>query len=276
MGSLCAAFPFGSRYCGVATSSRRTAVHSLLDKQELAAWNSKRVTAACAAGKAIVCAAYDGYVYIVREQGVEKLKHERHGVSVDAVAALDERRCVFGGSYGHLIELDLETRQFTYTHFADHGIPKPGRHIRCLIARENDALVLGEKELLVRFANGTPTSLHAKPPLSEVSFDRGVLLGDVLWMAGREAGPVNLLTEFDLAKGTIRYHRTLGSDMRLPCIANIGGRLVLENEKAYRGFPGTLITVKEFDVCWLLPMSDPNQLLAVGYKGDTKVITLPS
>jgi len=255
-GSLSAAFQFGSRYVGVATKTRRTTIRSLLDGEELAAFNSKEVTAACAVGQAIVCAAWDGRVYVIRRQEVEKLAHTEHHIRVWSAVALDHRRCLLGGDYGHLIELDLETREFTYTHFPKFDIPKPGRDIRCLVARANGVLVLGDKELVVQFENGKPTSLHARPMFSEIDFRQGVLVGDVLWMVASDVGPSNnLIVEFALADKSIRYHRIRVSNMRVPVIANIGGRLVLENEKAYRGFPGTLVTVKEFEVSWLLPQS---------------------
>ena len=260
----------------VATDRRRNRLLVLPENDVIAEWAGAEVTAACAVRDSVVCAALDGNVYIVAGQSVQPLKHERSSAWIYAAASLEEERCLFGGTFGQLIELHCGRREFRYTTLAEHDLRKPGRDILAFVPHNRRLFVLGKKELLLSYHGDSISTCLPTEGASETSFNAGAILYETLWIVARP-GPAQHLAEFNLRSGNLNWHTIPFAGLRSPAITAFRGRLFLGGNDIYSGLPGRWSKIGSFgedSILRLVPLDTPeSSLLAVGYTG--KTMTLP-
>ena len=221
----------------VATERSHNTVYALDGRrwEQLVRWPGTEVTAACACGDTIVCAALDDVVYLVRGTTVTRAALPDGSDWVYGAAALSDDEALLGGA--GLFVLSVADGTVTRRRLSEFGISRPGRQVLGVVRTGGRTLVLGKKNLLVEFRGDSAAELVPAKALAgrELFFRAAVDVDGVLWLAG--TGPRAFLARHE--GDTVRAEEIPVDGQSAPVLAGLGGgELLLGAERLFAGRPG--------------------------------------
>jgi hypothetical protein len=282
--TLVEVLPHNSGYCSILTESphdlpvgqEQNAIVSL-QGEEIARWEGWMLTTACVTGDGILCAAVNGHMYLVRNNGeIESIRHEREEDWYRASANLNGANCLFGGDLGRMMSFSLTSRRLRHLALNEYNIQKPGRGILKIYVSRNGSFLLGENELLLQFRDNSLFECYSQTKRTNKCFWDATALDTTLWIVTCD-GPTPLLAEFQMGSGPLTYHQLpMLPNVEVPALMAFNGYLCTGVNEIYYGLPGSWRKIGEFEeepIARLLTLANqPNSILAVGYTGKTKII----
>ncbi len=201
---------------------------------EAAAWSGNEVTAACACGDAVVCAALDDQAYLVRGAEVTPLKLPEQSDWIYGAAALSDDVALLGGS--GLFVLSLMDRSVTRRRLSEFNISRPGRDILRIVRTGGTTIVLGKKNLLVEYRGDAALELVDRRAVGkEVFFSGAAQLGPDLWLTGSS----NLIPFLARRTGNrVQFEDIPFTRQAGPVVAALGDELLVGGQQLLAGMPG--------------------------------------
>ena len=232
--------PSGQLMC-VATERTHNSVY-LFDGaawRRLVRWGGHEVTAACACGDTIVCAALDDVVYLVQGATISKVKLPKDSDWIYGAAALSGEVALLGGLGLHLISVADQT--VTRKRLSEFNISKPGRGILAVVntgsPQNSRTLLLGKKNLLVDYRGDSAVELidSKKLPGRELFFQDAAKVGNDLWLAGT-SGAHPFLARLD--GDTVQFVDLPPTRQNAPSIMELNGEVIVGADGLFAGKPG--------------------------------------
>jgi hypothetical protein len=199
-----------------------------------AEWDGKEVTAACACGDTVVCAALDDEAYLVRDGNVAALELPKQSDWIYAAAALSDDVALLGGS--GLFVLSITDRSVTRRRLSEFNISRPGRDILRIVRTGGTTIVLGKKNLLVEYRGDAALELVDRRAVGkEVFFSGAAQLGPDLWLTGSS----NLIPFLARRAGNrVQFEDAPFTRPARPVVVALGDELLLGGAQLFAGMPG--------------------------------------
>jgi hypothetical protein len=201
---------------------------------EAAAWSGNEVTAACACGDAVVCAALDDQAYLVRGAEVTPLKLPEQSDWIYGAAALSDDVALLGGA--GLFVLSVTDQTVQRRRLSEFNISRPGRDVLRIVRTAGRTIVLGKKNLLVEYHGDSAVELVDRKAIgAELFFFGAAQLGPDLWLTGSSnlrpflARPAGNTVQFDDVPLTAKSP---------PVLAALADELLIGGERLLAGKPG--------------------------------------
>ena len=220
----------------VVTTGKRNAVHAFdgSEWQLAAAWNGKEVTAACACGDTVVCAALDDAAYLVRGADVSPVTLPEQSDWIYGAAALSDDVALLGGA--GLFLLSVNDGSVTRRRLSEFNISRPGRDILNVVRTGGRTIVLGKKNLLVEYHGESAVELVDRRAIGkELFFEDATQLGPDLWLSGRSNLQPFLAR---LAGNTVQFEDVPLAAKVATALGVVGGELLVGGERLLAGKPG--------------------------------------
>jgi hypothetical protein len=193
-----------------------------------ARWAGKELTAACACGERVLCAALDDQAYLVQGADVVPIKLPERSDWIYGAAAVSDDMALLGGA-GGLFELSIDHRAITRRRLSEFNISRPGRHVLRIVRAGERTLVLGKKNLLVEYRGGSAIELVDRRAISaELFFTGAVQLGTDLWLTGSHSLRPFLAR---LAGNAVQFEDLPLTGKSLPVLAALGDELLVGAER---------------------------------------------
>ena len=220
----------------VTTTRKRNAVFVFDGHRWHAAaeWGGKEVTAACACGDTVVCAALDDEAYLVRGADVVTVKLPEQSDWIYGAAALSDDVALLGGA--GLFVLSVTDGSVTRRRLSEFNISRPGRDVLRIARTSGRTLVLGKKNLLVEYQGDSAVELVDRRAVgAELFFSGAAQLGSDLWLAGGIS-----LRPFlaKLTGNSVQFEDAPLAGTSLPVLATLGDELLVGSDRLLAGGPG--------------------------------------
>ena len=231
--------PGGRIFCAATDRSHNTVfVHESGKWRKLIGWNGHEVTACCACGDTIVCAALDDVAYVIEGTTITPVTlPEKTRTWVHGAAATSPDTALLGGA-GGLFELSVSSRTAVRKRLSEFNVSRPGRDIHNVVRGAGTTWLLGAKNLLVDFRGDSAREPVPRDVLRgrEVMFEDAADFDGRLWLSALE-GPRATLAELD--GQTLSFHDTPQPGQRRARIAAHGGELFVGASGLSVGRPGS-------------------------------------
>jgi hypothetical protein len=228
----------GGLFCVSTDRSHNTVyVHEDDAWRRLIGWSGHEVTACCACGEKMVCAALDDAAYVIDGTTVNRVTlPENTRTYVHGCCATSDHTALLGGN-GGLFSLDVRHLSAARIRLSAFNVTRPGRNIHNVVHGGGRTWILGLKNLLVDFRGDAATEPVPRDVLRgrEVMFNDAVEFDGRLWLAAGE-GARAALASLDGHK--LEIHDPPSPGRSLSRLAVLNGELVVAGDQVWIGRPG--------------------------------------
>lgn len=242
--------------------------------RRLVGWSGHEVTACCACGEKIICAALDDVAYVIEGTTISRVTlPEKTRTYVHGCCATSDDAALLGGN-GGLFSLNVRDLTAARVRLSDFNVSRPGRNIHNIVRTGGRTWILGLKNLLVDFRGDAASEPVPRDVLRgrEVRFGDATELDGRVWLSAAEGARGTLAS---LQGGNLQFHDPPHPGFSAGGLAVLNGELVLAGEQLTIGRPGAWRDLplpgmpSDSGTVALVPTESGRELCVVAYSGQS-------
>jgi hypothetical protein len=225
------------RIVAIATERAHNSIHAFDGKgwSRVVRWAGHEVTAACACGQTVVCAALDDVVYLIDGKTISRVPLPKQSDWIYGAAVMSDETALLGGA--GLFVIGVKDQSVIRRRLSEFNISRPGRDILSIVRTGGRTLLLGKKNLLVEYKDDSAVELVDRKAMAgrELMFKSAVQIAQDLWLSG--FGPQPFLAR--LAAGrSVQFEDLPITGQSSPSLAELNGELLVGTSRLQIGNPG--------------------------------------